>query len=129
MGEFQGFFGEVLEAGSHQKAIKMVLSGQIDASAIDSTVLEIEVERYSDLKGKIRIIETFGPSPIPPWVISKSVPVELRESIRQVLLGMHRSDSGHRILRKGLIKKFVPVSDRDYDPIRSMAGEAENVEF
>ena len=36
------FFGRVIESGSHETSLQMILDGAIDGSAIDSTVLELE---------------------------------------------------------------------------------------
>jgi ABC-type phosphate/phosphonate transport system substrate-binding protein len=45
LGETHGYFGRVVDAGTHQGSIQMVLDGTIDASGIDSTVLETELAR------------------------------------------------------------------------------------
>ena len=42
LGETQGYFSRVVASGAHQRSIQMVLDGAIDASGIDSTVLETE---------------------------------------------------------------------------------------
>jgi len=73
LGEALGYFGKVIESGAHQASLQMILDGQIDASAIDSTVLELEFQRDPAIRSEVRIIETLGPSPIPPWVILKSL--------------------------------------------------------
>jgi phosphonate transport system substrate-binding protein len=127
LGETGGYFGAVVEAGVHQAALEMVLDGRVDASAIDSTVLEMETALRPEIKGQIRVVATLGPSPIPPLVISRSLPPELRQAIRTVLLQMHTVEEGRAILIKGQIDHFVRVDDRDYDPIREMAREAEQV--
>ena len=103
----------------------MILSHQIDASAIDSTVLELQLERYPEIRSDIRIIETLGPSPIPPWVILKSVPQDLRAALRELLLKMHKDPQGRAILAEGRIDRFVRVEDRDYDAIRHMSRRAQ----
>ena len=38
-----GTFSRVVESGSHQASLQMILDGEIDASAIESTVLELEL--------------------------------------------------------------------------------------
>lgn len=105
----------------------MVLEGEIDASAIDSTVLETEMLLHPEICERFRVIATLGPSPIPPWVISTYLPAEIRQTIRKVFLDMHNEPLGSSILKAGQIKRFVQVKDRDYDPIRSMAHIAESV--
>jgi len=42
IGETNGFFGGVIEAGFHEDAIRMVADGRVAGSAIDSQVLAIE---------------------------------------------------------------------------------------
>ncbi len=54
MGEGWRYFGRVVEAGSHLNALEMVLKGDVDASAIDSTVLELELVSRPDLGDRFR---------------------------------------------------------------------------
>jgi phosphonate transport system substrate-binding protein len=42
MGARPGFVSRVVEAGFHQRAIRLVAHGQVDAAAIDSQVLAVE---------------------------------------------------------------------------------------
>lgn len=127
LGERGPYFGKVIEAGAHQTSLQMILDRQIDAAAIDSTVLELELQHQSEIADHIRIIDTFGPSPIPPWVILKRVSPELRHQLRDLLLNMHHTSPGRAILAAGQLERFVQVEDRDYDPIRHMEKEAEQV--
>ena len=127
LGENRGYFGRVVEAGSHLQALEMVLGHRIDATAIDSTVLELEFKARPQLKTELRVIESLGPSPIPPWVVTMNVASELREAIRQVFWQMHQTTEGRAILEQGQIKKMVRVEDQDYDPIREMARAADRI--
>jgi phosphonate transport system substrate-binding protein len=121
LGERAGYFGRAVEAGSHQNALKLIIGGQVDGAAIDSTVLEEEIRRSPALAESIRVVEALGPSPIPPWVIHRSVPPGQREAIRAALFTMHDDPAGQAILAAGHLARFVRVADRDYDPIREMA--------
>jgi phosphonate transport system substrate-binding protein len=127
LGETSRYFGKVVESGAHQTSLQMILDRQIDASAIDSAVLELEFQRYPAIRSKVRIIETLGPSPIPPWVILKSLSQKLRKALRELLLHMHKDPQGRAILADGQIARFAYVEDGDYDAIRSMARKAELV--
>jgi len=129
LSETTGFFSNVIAAGSHQNAIEMVLSRQIDASAIDSTVLEIELAHRPSLRNLLRVVEILGPSPIPPWVISLRLESELRQTIRDVFLTLDQDASGQEILRQTDLNCFVPVHDQNYDLIRQMSLEAERVDW
>jgi phosphonate transport system substrate-binding protein len=86
LGETNGFFGQVVEAGFHHEAIRMVARGDVDGSAIDSQVLAIELRDHPDVAERVRIVEALGPSTIQPVAVSKRVPEDLREAIRGVLV-------------------------------------------
>lgn len=125
MGKDDSFFGQVVESGAHQKSLQMLLNHEIDVAAIDSSVLEMELKHFPEIQKHIRIIDTLGPSPMPPWVISQKVPKEIRSSLRRFLLELHQDPVGRDILEKGEIAHFAEVKDSDYDPIRQMTHKAE----
>ncbi|MBM4422684.1 MAG: phosphate ABC transporter substrate-binding protein [Chloroflexi bacterium] len=124
-----GFFGRAIRSGAHQRSLQMILDGQIDASAIDSTVLETELARRPELASQIRIIETLGPSPIPPWMMQRSLPQELKEALRQAFAAMRTDPRGRAVLDAGRMSRFALVADSDYDPIREMDRVAESVRW
>lgn len=127
LGHAAGYFGRVVESGAHQRSLRMIIDGGVDASAIDSTVLEAELERHPELAGEIKIIDTLGPSPMPPWVMLKSLPRNLRTDIREALTGMHADAEGAAILANWRIARFVAAQDSDYDSLRQMARAAAGV--
>lgn len=122
-----GYFSRAVESGAHQVSLRMIANGEVDAAAIDSTVLEAELARTPALGDAIRVIDTLGPSPMPPWVVATSLPPALRQSIADLLLGMHHDDAGRAILATWGIARFAAASDRDYDAIRDMARAAAGV--
>jgi phosphonate transport system substrate-binding protein len=105
----------------------MILSGAVDGAAIDSTVLEWLGGQRNDLAEEIRVIDTIGPSPIPPWVISRQVAPSQRQALRQLLVEMHFDPAGREVLSDGRWLRFTAADDHDYDPIRAMAHKAERV--
>lgn len=123
------FFGSVVESGSHSASLEMVRSGKVHASAIDSTVLEWFTAARNKLADEIRVIDTFGPSPMPPWVISRQAPERLRSAIRALLLRLHTETFGRILLDRAGMDRFVAAEDRDYDVIRAIAKKAESVSF
>jgi phosphonate transport system substrate-binding protein len=128
-GETRDFFGRVVESGAHQTSLEMILDGRVDGSAIDSTVLEWAIDQRPEISEQIRVIATFGPSPIPPWVMSKKISLSVRSQLRALLLSMHRDPRGEAILERAGLERFFGAQDRDYDPIRIMASKAEQVSF
>ncbi len=128
-GESDSFFRRVVAAGAHQASLQMILRGEVDASAIDSTVLERELLDDPAIAPQIRIIDTFGPSPIPPWVTPSDLPPEQHQRLQRCLLGMEVDPQGQQILSQAGLRRFTTVSDSDYDPIREMERIAQKVKF
>jgi phosphonate transport system substrate-binding protein len=129
LGEIQGFFGRVVAAGSHQKAIEMVCAGEVDAAAIDSQALAVERQARPTLTAKLRLIEALGPSPGLPIVVTRQVSPALKSSLRGLLIEMDKDPEAKQQLARGCIEKFVTVEDSDYDPIREMVKAAEAAGF
>lgn len=122
-----GFFGRVVAAGAHLRSLQMVLGGEVDSAAIDSTVLDMVLQDDPTLVSQIRIIDVLGPSPIPPWVIHKSVSAPLRQSLQQVLTQMHLNPAGQQILAVGEMVRFETAVDAHYDPIRQMLQASQGI--
>jgi phosphonate transport system substrate-binding protein len=129
MGETHGYFGKVIEAGSHQRSIRMVRDGLVDASAIDSQVLAIELRDFPELAAQLRVIDTLGPSTIQPVVAASRLPGSLKAELRAVLLEIGTDSAAKLALARGLIDHFAPMVDSDYDDIRHMLAAAEAADF
>lgn len=123
----QAFFGSVTMAGSHETALEMILKGSIDAAAIDTTVYETILRSKPALENELRSVETLGPSPMPPWVISTRVDPKVRQDISRALKQMHTEKRGNAILQRHAVCRFQPVDDAFYDPIRVMDRKAQQV--
>jgi phosphonate transport system substrate-binding protein len=126
-GEGWDFFNRVIASGSHTNSLEMILDGEIDASAIDSTVLDLILAEKPAIHERIRVIDTWGPSPIPPWVVHSGVEAQIQRSLRQTLISMHQDSEGKAILERGQIDHFAQVEDQDYNPIRDMYKIAESI--
>lgn len=113
-------FGNLVKTGSHLQSLEMLLQGDIDAAAIDSHVLDVLRVRHPNLGTQLRVIDTFGPSSIPPVVVSKNLSALLKQELQRVLMGIHHDLRAAEALRQGLIAKFVPVTNNHYRPIHDM---------
>src|SRR5437879_413721 len=82
-----------------------------ESSAVDAIVLEAELSRSPALAACLRVIETFGPSPIPPLVASTGLDGAIRERLREALLGMSDDTGGDAALRTGRVQRFTAVTD------------------
>lgn len=115
------YFGSVLESGAHSNSLQMLRDGQADVTVLDSTLLDYEMMRQPSLAQELRVIETLGPSPVPPWVMSLQLPRDLRQQLRELLLAMHIDPEGQSALTGGGISRFVAATDGDYQLIRDVA--------
>ena len=121
------FFGRVVGTGAHENSLRELLAGRLEASAIDSTVLETEFRAQPGLRDQVRIIEVLGPSPSPPWVAQTRLPAGLRARARAALVNMHHDPAGRAALAQADLARFAAVSDGDYDPIREMERVAQHL--
>ncbi len=128
-GETRGFFGRVIQAGWHQRSIQMVLDGEVDASAIDSQVLAIELRDHPDWALRLRVIDSLGPSTIQPVVAASRLPKATQAAVRSVLLGMSNDPAAAQALSLGFVQRFAPVTDSTYNDIREMLRAAEAADF
>jgi phosphonate transport system substrate-binding protein len=129
LGETRGYFGNVVEAGFHERSIRLVRSGAVAASAVDSQVLAVAMRDHPELAADLRVIDSLGPSPIQPVVVARHLPAALKGDLRAVLVEMAGYPGARQRLAHGFVERFVPVGDAAYDPIRAMLAEAEAADF
>jgi ABC-type phosphate/phosphonate transport system substrate-binding protein len=125
MGARPGFFARVVEAGYHQRAIRLVDAGAVDAAAIDSQVLAIELRDHPDLAG-LRVVGSFGPSTIQPVVAASRLPGRLKDQVRELLVELGDDPTARPALDHGLIDRFTLVDAAAYDDIRAMLATIED---
>lgn len=123
------FFGKIVASGAHLQSLEMVLAGEADGAALDSMVMDMALREQPQLAGQLRIIETLGPSPVPPWVIHKSTPAPLRQAILQALTRMHLVPAGQQVLALGEMARFETAVDAQYDPLRQMLRAAQHIQL
>ncbi len=120
------YFGKVIESGAHLNSLQLIMRHEVDASAIDSIVLEIEFQRHPAIHSELRIIETLGPSPIPPLVLSRQLRLKTRRLLRDLLIQMNINPAGKSALVQAGLVRLAAVKDSDYDAIRNMYQKGRN---
>ena len=129
LGETHGFFSEVIEAGFHETAMRLVANGEVDGSAIDSQVLAVAMRDDCSLGRSLRIVDALGPSTIQPVAVSRRVPARQRREIQEVLTTMHEDPAMRARLALGLVERFVAADPSSYDDIRRMLEACEAAGF
>ena len=108
------YFDNIFCSGSHLDSIEAVLSGEADAAAIDSNVLRIRHREVPALRSKLRVIESWGPFPIQPVVVSSVLPSRLKQRLRAAFLATEENQRTHQILKEFGLTRFVVVDRGDY---------------
>ena len=104
-------------------------SGAVDAAAIDSQVLAVELRDHPQLQHQVRIIDTLGPSTIQPVVAAQRLASPLKDALRAAFRTLGDDPTLRATLDAGFIARFVPINDATYDDIRAMVTAAETAGF
>jgi phosphonate transport system substrate-binding protein len=130
LGEHRSYFSRMVEAGFHQDAIRMVADGRVDAAAIDSQVLDIELRDHPGLAQAVRRIGAIGPSTIQPVVVSRSRLTDVeRQAITVALVAVAEEPAARPVLDAALVDRFVPMTADSYKDIREMYARVRKAEL
>lgn len=125
------YFSKVVISGTHEESIRLVAQGIVDASSVDSLVLDFDRHMGDPDALNVRIIEHLipGGAGIPPVVFSSNADPRLAAILKNALLTMHDDPKGRAILDKALTLRFIAPDDRNYDDIRMMERAARKAGF
>jgi phosphonate transport system substrate-binding protein len=112
------FFSEISYTYAHDRSIRAVAEGVVDAAAVDSLIYDYLTHIEPKLTSRVRILLRSSPYGIPPVVVRPDLPPETREQLRTLLLDMGKNADGQKILNGMLLRRFVPATDADYNSIR-----------
>jgi phosphonate transport system substrate-binding protein len=113
-GTDESFFNKVLCSGSHLNSIEAVVLGKADAAAIDSNVSRIRLREAPVLRKELREIESWGPYPIQPIVVSSALDPELKQRLRTAFLSIVQDQQTRRTLKHFGLSRFVAADPEDY---------------
>ncbi len=114
LGAAERFFSRLVASGAHVRSIALVAGGEADLSAVDSNVLLLERRRDPGLDQRIRVLESWGPSPIQPVLVRSTLDSALKASIANVLLALHRDATKASRLAGFGVLRFARVDEAAY---------------
>ena len=120
------FFGEHVITGSHDRAIRAVVSGHVDGAAVHSLVYQRMVAEDPDLARRTKTILKSPPFGMPPLVNHPKMDPTLKQQLLSTLLGMHDDSEGQLILTSLGIDRFVVPASELYDSVRTAAEQFES---
>ncbi len=112
-GYSQDFFAKAIQSGSHQRSIQWVTYELADCAAIDSVVLEQELRDFPELSAYLRVIESLGPYPMPPLVVSQHLGKSAIEQLQSAIL--HPDAELKAAMENVGVKRFAAVKLEDYE--------------
>lgn len=121
------FFKETIYTKSHDRSIEAVAKKLVDGAAVDSLIYDYATRKNPVFATNTRILEKSPPYGIPPIVVTKATPAELKEKVREILLHMHENPRGKAILDAIMVEKFIVPKDSDYDSVREMVAWVEKM--
>lgn len=113
------FFLHLVHSGSHLGSIALVAGGGADAAAVDSNALRLELRRESKLWRLLRVLESWGPSPIQPLLSRSTLAPDLKAAIIETLLALHTDATARRALDRLGVRRFATVEPEVYATLSS----------
>ena len=127
------FFRALRESGSHLQSVRLITTGKVDGAAVDSNALAVLRRREPNLASRLRILESWGPHPIQPIVVSSRLPAALANRIAASLCSMHLDEHSAKVLHSFGLLRFAPVADEEYAgeraALRSWQGEQQSAAY
>jgi phosphonate transport system substrate-binding protein len=127
------FFAKVLTTGSHENAVLALQQGTVDVAANwyndenESNLLRM-ARRNMVKADDFRIIAKSDLIPSSPWAYVADMPADLRKSIADAFLDVHRkAPDVFRTLTDGKAKPFTNVTNNHYQPVMDMITFVDNL--
>ena len=113
-GADENFLDNIFCSGSHLNSIEAIVRGEADAAAIDSNVLRIRLREAPALRERLRVIESWGPYPVQPVVVSSALHPKPKQRLRAAFLSTEQNQRTRRTLKQFGLSRFVTVGQEDY---------------
>jgi phosphonate transport system substrate-binding protein len=118
-------FRRIAYSGAHDATIASVVSGRVDAAALDITVWrKFVAENRVDTKA----VDVFHTTPTffnYNWSMHLDTPAELRERVRKALLDLDpATPEGKEILQLNRATRYIPTSPENYKGLESAGRSA-----
>ena len=118
-------FKRVAYSGAHDATIASVVSGRVDAAALDITVWNKFVNEKKVDTSKVDVFFTTPPYFNYNWSVNADMPVALREKITQALLALDmNTPEGKEILTLNRASKYIPTTPDNYKGLESAGKSA-----
>lgn len=102
--------------GAHDAVAMAVQNGHAQAGGLSKPIFESLVQRGLVDPNKVKVLAESKPYPQYPWTMRSNLKPELKEKIRAAFLNLKDPE----VLKPFKADGFGPISDKDYDVVRSL---------
>ena len=118
-------FRRVAYSGAHDATIASVVSGRVDAAALDITVWRKFVSENKVDTSKVDVFYTTPPYFNYNWSVHADMPVALRERLTQALLAISpNTPEGAEILRLNRATRYIATKPENYKALETAGRSA-----
>jgi phosphonate transport system substrate-binding protein len=118
-------FKRVAYSGAHDATIAAVVSGRVDAAALDITVWRKFVSENKVETTKVDVFYTTPPYFNYNWSVHADMPAPLREKITAALLNLNMNNpEGKEILTLNRATKYIPTKPENYKGLENAGRSA-----
>jgi phosphonate transport system substrate-binding protein len=118
-------FKRVAYSGAHDATIASVVSGRVDAAALDITVWRKFVDEKKVDTSKVNVFYTTPPYFNYNWSVHADMPAAQRERITKALLDLNMNNpEGKEILTLNRATKYIPTSAENYKGLETAGRSA-----
>ena len=123
----QTSFGRKLFTGGHDLTTLAVHSGKIDAGFVASHRFDNVVAKGKVKLSDFNILWRSPAVPQDPFVYSGKLCAPIKKAIRSTFLDLGNDPGAKKFLDNLKSSKFVAMTDKDYDVIRTLAKAKQNL--
>ena len=118
-------FKRVAYSGAHDATIASVVSGRVDAAALDITVWRKFVDEKKVDTSKVDVFYTTPPFYNYNWSVHADMPAALRERVTKALLGLSMDNAeGKEILTLNRATRYIPTKAENYKGLETAGRSA-----
>jgi phosphonate transport system substrate-binding protein len=118
-------FRRVAYSGAHDATIASVVSGRVDAAALDITVWRRFVDEKKVDTSKVDVFHTTPPFFNYNWSVHADMPAALRERITKALLDLSmNTPEGKEVLTLNRATKYIPTRAENYKGLETAGRSA-----
>lgn len=121
----ENFFSKTIFTYAHDYSIQAVAKKITEGATIDGLIYDYQEIDNPQVVENIRVIEKSQKFGIPPIVIHKEAPVDLKREIRNILFSMHLDSTGKEILEGLHIDRFGPGDIHLYEGLKKIVESAQ----